>query len=167
MSPSTRSAAVFLAVLVCRTPFDTAAAQESQEQSGSTGVPVTLEALELTQGINITLDGRIDEETWSRATPITDFTQQEPVEGGVPSEETEIRVVFDEDDLLSGPSSTTTLTESWRTNDNGMPRGGRTIASCGSSIRSSTERKWTRASRSARTRPSRADRGSLACDTRA
>ena len=50
----------------------------------------------------IELDGRILEDFWSSAVPITDFTQQEPVEGGVPSEETEIRVLFDEDNLYIG-----------------------------------------------------------------
>ena len=54
---------------------------------------VTLQALPLQGAID--LDGRILEDFWSSAVPITDFTQQEPVEGGVPSEETEIRVLFD------------------------------------------------------------------------
>ena len=48
------------------------------------------------------MDGRLDEEAWARAVPITDFTQREPVEGGVPSERTEIRVVYDEDALYIG-----------------------------------------------------------------
>ena len=66
--------------------------------------PVVLEAYALTGDIdiNIDLDGRIDEAVWATATPITDFTQQEPVEGDEPSERTEIRVVFDEDNLYIG-----------------------------------------------------------------
>ena len=64
--------------------------------------PVTLDAYALPGNINIDLDGRIDEAVWATATPITDFTQQEPVEGGQPSERTEIRVVFDEDNLYIG-----------------------------------------------------------------
>jgi len=52
--------------------------------------------------LSIDLDGRLDEEAWSLATPISDFTQQYPVEGGVPSERTEIRVVFNEDELFIG-----------------------------------------------------------------
>ncbi|MYH50716.1 MAG: hypothetical protein F4151_14630, partial [Gammaproteobacteria bacterium] len=44
-------------------------------------------------------DGRVDEASWGRAVPITDFTQQEPVEGGVPSQRTEVRVLFDEDNI--------------------------------------------------------------------
>ena len=66
--------------------------------------PVVLEAYALTGDIdiNIDLDGRIDEAVWATAIPITDFTQQEPVEGDEPSERTEIRVVFDEDNLYIG-----------------------------------------------------------------
>ena len=56
----------------------------------------------LTGDIDINLDGRIDEAVWATATPITDFRQQEPVEGAEPSERTEIRVVFDEDNLYIG-----------------------------------------------------------------
>ena len=64
--------------------------------------PAALEARVLTGDIDIDLDGRIDEAVWATATPITDFTQQEPVEGAEPSERTEIRVVFDEDNLYIG-----------------------------------------------------------------
>ena len=56
----------------------------------------------LTGGTTFNLDGRIVEDFWAGATPITDFTQQEPVEGGEPTEKTEIRVVFDEDNLYIG-----------------------------------------------------------------
>ena len=61
-----------------------------------------LQALQLSDGADIIMDGQILEEFWGMAVPITDFTQQEPVEGGVPSEKTEIRVVFDQDNLYIG-----------------------------------------------------------------
>ena len=64
--------------------------------------PVDLIALRLESGAGIDVDGRLDEEVWERAIPITDFTQQEPVEGGTPSERTEIRVVYDEDAIYIG-----------------------------------------------------------------
>lgn len=50
----------------------------------------------------VDLDGYLREGVWSTAEPITDFVQQEPVEGGEPSERTEIRVAFDEDALYIG-----------------------------------------------------------------
>jgi hypothetical protein len=43
----------------------------------------------------IALDGVLDEETWAKATPISDFTQRDPDEGKEPSERTELRVAFD------------------------------------------------------------------------
>ena len=79
---------------------------EAQEQSSVSartsdeGVP--LRAFELSENLEINLDGRIDEAAWLRATSISDFTQQEPVQGNEPSEPTEIRVVFDEDHLYIG-----------------------------------------------------------------
>ena len=66
----------------------------------SQGRPALL-ALELA-GRPIDLDGLLDEDVWGDAIAITDFTQQEPEEGGTPTERTEIRVVFDADDLYIG-----------------------------------------------------------------
>ena len=86
-----------------RTVTSAAAAQRQDGQGPPRGgaEDVDLEAEYLAE-LDIQLDGKIDEEAWSRAVPITDFTQQEPVEGGVPSEETEIRVLFDENNLYIG-----------------------------------------------------------------
>jgi len=67
-------------------------------ESSST-VLAALEAAPLTPEASISLDGRVDEAIWSTAVPISDFTQQEPVEGAEPSERTEIRVLFDADNL--------------------------------------------------------------------
>jgi hypothetical protein len=51
---------------------------------------------------SLTLDGRLDEAVWARIAPVTDFRMQEPVEGGLPSERTEIRVAYDADFLYIG-----------------------------------------------------------------
>ena len=53
-------------------------------------------------GGQITVDGRLDEAAWSQARPIGDFVQKEPVEGAAPSEETEVRFVYDESGLYVG-----------------------------------------------------------------
>jgi hypothetical protein len=50
----------------------------------------------------IKVDGRLDEPSWSQATPATDFRQQEPNEGQLASEQTEIRLLFDEKNLYIG-----------------------------------------------------------------
>jgi hypothetical protein len=43
------------------------------------------------------LDGRLDEAVYTRVTPITDFLQQDPVEGVAASERTEFWIFFDDD----------------------------------------------------------------------
>ena len=75
---------------------------QTPENGGGDAELVDLIAFRLENGAAIDMDGRLDEEAWARAIPITDFTQREPVEGGIPSERTEIRVVYDEDALYIG-----------------------------------------------------------------
>ena len=45
----------------------------------------------------IRIDGRIDEQAWSSAIPVTNFTQSDPKEGEPGSERTEARVLVDDD----------------------------------------------------------------------
>ena len=62
----------------------------------------TMQALRMNEGESITLDGRLDEPVWQRAVPATDFVQQDPVNGGTPTERTEVRIVFDRERLYMG-----------------------------------------------------------------
>ncbi len=50
----------------------------------------------------ITIDGRLDESAWAKATPITDFRQQQPQEGAQASQRTEVRVLYGERALYIG-----------------------------------------------------------------
>lgn len=50
----------------------------------------------------IRVDGRLDEPAWREAVPLSRFVQREPLEGGEPSEETEIRVLFTDTALYIG-----------------------------------------------------------------
>ncbi len=59
-------------------------------------------ALRLDRGEVVTLDGRLDEDAWARAEPADRFIQQEPDEGAVGTERTEVRVVYDLDHLYIG-----------------------------------------------------------------
>lgn len=43
----------------------------------------------------IRLDGRLDDDGWRDAPPITDFIQKEPDEGVAPTEEMDVRIVYD------------------------------------------------------------------------
>ncbi len=71
-------------------------------ENDSTSAEVDLVASGLPDGGALHVNGELTEEAWALATPISDFTQQEPVEGAQPSERTEIRVVFDDDNLYIG-----------------------------------------------------------------
>jgi hypothetical protein len=50
----------------------------------------------------VKLDGRLDEEFWAKAQPITDFVEAEPNEGGTPADGMEVRFVYDETALWIG-----------------------------------------------------------------
>ncbi len=66
------------------------------------GTEGELRAFRLAPDARIDLNGQLDEEVWARATAITDFTQQDPIEGATPSREMEIRVLYDEERLYIG-----------------------------------------------------------------
>jgi hypothetical protein len=51
---------------------------------------------------SITIDGKLDEAAWAKATPITDFHQQQPNEGAAPAQRTEVRVLYDERAIYIG-----------------------------------------------------------------
>ena len=87
------SAFSFILVVSCLSK-ETLVAQDTSD-------PV-LQAFQMSDGITLDLDGQILEDVWQQAVPISDFTQQEPLEGGEPSERTEVRVIFDSDNLYIG-----------------------------------------------------------------
>jgi len=101
-------AVVFLFATLMLASFLASEPVHAQQSGGDGGVqggpeePATLVAHRSREPLDIDLDGRLTEDAWMAATPITDFTQQEPVEGAEPSEKTEIRVVYDEDNLYIG-----------------------------------------------------------------
>lgn len=51
---------------------------------------------------SIRVDGRLDDEVWRKATPITDFIQKEPAEGAVPTDPMEVRLAYDDEVLYVG-----------------------------------------------------------------
>jgi hypothetical protein len=48
------------------------------------------------------IDGRLDDATWSRLTPIADFVQQQPREGQAPTEATEVFIAYDNEAIYVG-----------------------------------------------------------------
>ena len=51
---------------------------------------------------SIRVDGRLDDEVWLKASPITDFIQKEPTEGAAPTDAMEVRLAYDDDSLYVG-----------------------------------------------------------------
>lgn len=48
------------------------------------------------------VDGRMDEETWRLAPPVTDFIQSEPEENAAPTEPMDVKFLYDDDALFVG-----------------------------------------------------------------
>jgi hypothetical protein len=48
------------------------------------------------------IDGRLDDEGWSKATPITEFTQIDPEGGQAGTQRTEVRFLYDNEALYVG-----------------------------------------------------------------
>ncbi len=93
--PALAVAALVLASLAGLPALGTAQTSES----GADDLPAALVAYRIAGNAEVRLDGDLEEEIWALSTPITDFTQQEPVEGAQPSERTEVRVAYDEEHL--------------------------------------------------------------------
>ena len=74
-----------------------AAADDTVTQAAS-----SLESVRLGPEERITLDGVLNEAVWARATSATNFLQQEPDEGAPATERTEVRVVYDTNQLYIG-----------------------------------------------------------------
>jgi hypothetical protein len=81
----------FLTLLVSR---EAAAQADVVERKQATAVRLA--------GETISVDGRLDEAVWSRAVPVSDFVQKEPVEGAAPSDAMEVRFAYDDDAVYVG-----------------------------------------------------------------
>ena len=80
-------------------PAQPAAAQAPSSGSHSTPAPVA-NAVRLTAPVVI--DGRLDEEVWRTATPITEFRQSQPDEGKAGTQRTEVRFAYDDEAVYVG-----------------------------------------------------------------
>src|SRR5262245_58954411 len=59
------------------------------------GASVRIDAIPVNTAGAARISGELSEETWRAATPVGDFKQREPNEGGEPSQRTEFRVAYD------------------------------------------------------------------------
>ena len=68
--------------------------------AASVPTPPPVQAVRLTSPISV--DGVLSEPVWQGGNAVTEFRQRDPVEGGTPSQRTEVRVAYDEDALYVG-----------------------------------------------------------------
>jgi hypothetical protein len=97
---------------VCAVSASTAAAQSPAESGGAAERVLAeseFEAVRLQKVITavritepITLDGQFDEPAWALAVPGTDFIQRLPRTGAPATDRTEVRVLYDDDNLYVG-----------------------------------------------------------------
>lgn len=73
----------------------------------------TVRAIPLPPGERIVLDGRLDEEAWSRAVPARDFIQQDPDNGQPATEPTEVRILFTSTALYMGVTAYDSEPDAW------------------------------------------------------
>ena len=75
-------------------------------QSPATGAPANtpppIEIRAARSNASIDVDGVLDEAAWQAAPVVSEFHQRDPVEGGVPSQRTEVRGLFDDEALYVG-----------------------------------------------------------------
>jgi hypothetical protein len=76
----------------------TATVVSAQDGAG----PRRLLALRLAPDERITIDGRLSEEPWTRAEAATGFRQEDPENGELATEQTEVRIVYDAKRLIIG-----------------------------------------------------------------
>src|SRR5688500_10291044 len=80
----------------------------------------TVRAVRLQSGEQIALDGRLEEEVWSRAVPARDSIQQDRDNGKPATEPTEVRILFTSTALYMGVTAYDSEPDQWL----GYPRRG-------------------------------------------
>ncbi|MEL6122843.1 MAG: DUF5916 domain-containing protein, partial [Bacteroidota bacterium] len=86
-------------VVVLCVPF-ASLAQSDQENFEPPVDPPIVRASRVSEGM--TIDGTLDEKAWSTAEVISDFYRMEPRQGGQSKHQTEVRILFDDQNLYIG-----------------------------------------------------------------
>jgi hypothetical protein len=99
-----RVAAIATTILLHLLAASGAAAQTPVPVAGAAAVatPERLTATAARADVAPTIDGVLDEPTWQRTRPLTGFIQADPFEGQPASEDTEVRIVYDDQAIYIG-----------------------------------------------------------------
>jgi hypothetical protein len=99
--PARRSVAVLRFALVSTFLASSAIPVRAQQTTRSQNDPRPVARAALREG-EVTIDGRVDEAAWAKATPITELVQSSPDEGKPASQRTELRILYDEGAIYIG-----------------------------------------------------------------
>jgi hypothetical protein len=94
---------LFLLTLLCtssRPLYSQSSPQTNQRQLGVQEPLRTAQANRVARAPK--MDGTLDDPLWQQATPITNFLQREPYEGQVPTEQTEVRILYTKHEVYFG-----------------------------------------------------------------
>ena len=61
--------------------------------------PKTTTIHRISDDLSIILDGHVNDDLWMQIEPVSDFVMQQPVEGAEPTERTEVRLAYDDENL--------------------------------------------------------------------
>ena len=70
-------------------------------------------AVRMAEGETVTLDGRLDEGPWKRASPAAGFIQQDPDNGRPATEQTEVRIIYNNESLYMGVTCLDSEPDKW------------------------------------------------------
>jgi hypothetical protein len=91
-------------LLMLAAALSSGAAQNTNNAVAAAEASMQVKAVRLQSAIDI--DGKLGEEAWQQAAPHTTFTQRDPNEGQRSTEETEVRVLYDDDAIYVGARMT-------------------------------------------------------------
>jgi hypothetical protein len=103
-----RATGVFVALVL------TLLSGSTRADAGQAGSDVRqVAAARLSVGERVVVDGRLDEEFWSRAIPAADFVQVDPRNGEAATEQTHVRIAFSGDTFYMGVTCYDSEPEKW------------------------------------------------------
>ncbi|MBD3184867.1 hypothetical protein GF312_21470 [Candidatus Poribacteria bacterium] len=88
----------FIAVFVFSFPVTSYDDDDDQKEEN----PKIIKAIKISSEEAPDIDGKLDDEAWKKAQPVSDFLQYEPVKGGKPGDPTMVYVLFDTEKIYIG-----------------------------------------------------------------
>lgn len=102
-SPQRRTCLLLVTLLVAWSPLGGQSGTPSQAPQRQVGAQEPLRTAQASRVDGAPrLDGTLDDPLWQQAIPISKFLQREPTEGQAPTEQTEVRILYDKHEVYFG-----------------------------------------------------------------